>query len=177
MFTIIEPFCNYYILAIITHVINLQWIGWCSRHCPPCFPEKLKNFGAAAEKAGPGQHIESLGCENCDNVRKIAKKCVFHSRSSKKNFAKTLLKLYEELRLLQYFAKFLPVVGVNAPLRRAVLKLWKIREMWCFSPVFRHTFKFQVKILLQNVLYFANIEVTSRAAKGAAIVQTQQAGG
>ena len=29
---------------------------------------------------------------------------------------------------MQYFAKFLPVVGVNAPLRLVMLKLWKIRN-------------------------------------------------
>ena len=72
----------------------------------------MKNFGAAAENAGPGQHIESLGCEYCNNMQKIAKICVCCSRTPK-FFCKDLAKLCEELRLLQYhFAKFLPVIDL-----------------------------------------------------------------
>ena len=48
----------------------------------PMLSREIENFGAAAEKAGPGQHMESfsrMGCESWENVRS------FRSLGSAKN--------------------------------------------------------------------------------------------
>ena len=55
---------------------------------------RIETIGAAAEKAGAGQHMElfsRIGCENWENVRKAAQIYVFHivhNRISKKTLQK-----------------------------------------------------------------------------------------
>ena len=107
--------------------INLLWIGWC-HDVPQCFSEKLKNFGAAAETAGPDStwnHFVAWAAKTAkmfETLQKYSKNwenMCFAIEILKTNFVKTLLNLAKSLdfhNILQNSSALaLPVKGECTP--------------------------------------------------------------
>ena len=142
-----------------SHKLTIDWM------MSQMLYREMENFGAAAEKVGPGQHMESLGCKNCETCKNVRKCVCFAAEPPWKTFQKPCKNLAKSLNfcdILQNSSVFtLIVVGENAPLWRVVQKnCGKSAKHNAFRLFFDVLFNFCKEVLLLNVPYFANIFCT-----------------